>query len=99
VYTVLEDGTVLGSVTAFDGSYALTIPGPTRDVELIATYVGYQPAGGVVSTAAGRVDLELQPVAYDIPEVEIFGDAPGRGPGWAGLGLLGLLLLFLAVDE
>jgi len=107
------DGTFIGgAVTDDEGRYMLEIAGPLREILLRASYVGYADSSQLVDSGASWIDVDLTPVTFELPEVEIFpegepGDDGGdtvtdggdtaTGGGASG-GLL-LLLLLLAASQ
>ena len=88
------DGTfIVGAVSDQVGRYELTVPGVDREILVRVSYVGYVDSSALVASGISWYDVDLTPATYELPEVEIFPDAPAVSAGGAGLGVLALLLL------
>ena len=92
VYYFDANGHAQGEATDSSGMFALIVP---VGVELRCTFVGYEPQA-VTVTASGPINFTLQG-GVDIPEVEIFGDAPAAP--WAVVVGLGATLLALLTSD
>ena len=69
-------GTQLGAVTNTSGFYTISGVAAGR-VTLVVSYIGYRTARREVTVADGqdvRVDVEVQPEARELSEVEVTGD-------------------------
>ena len=68
--TILEKGTNNGTVSDFDGNYALTVSDP--NAVLIYTFIGYQP---VEESVANRsvIDVKLSETSTELEEVVVIG--------------------------
>ena len=85
-----------GAVTDQNGAYQWDPPNEAPDpVPLRVSFVGYQPLYVNVAKYAGQIDFGLNRGAVDLPEFEVFPDAPGVSV--PAVGLLALLALVLAV--
>jgi hypothetical protein len=91
------NGAVVGGTTSgLLGQFELD-PGSDQPVMLRVSFVGYAPQT-ITARRGDWVPVLLERGAFDIPEVEVFGEAPGSNSSapWILGGLL--LLLFLAED-
>lgn len=86
------NGQTQAVATDADGVYVITAP---AGVTLVATFVGYTAAQDVADRT--EVNFALSP-GLDIPEVEIFGDAPAA-PAAVVFGLGATLLALAASDR
>ena len=85
-----------GTTTGLLGQFEYD-PGTDEPVTLRFSFVGYAPK--VVTASRGEwVPVVLDRGTYELPEVEVYGEAPGSG-GSAALLLGGLLLLLFLADD
>jgi len=89
------DGTfIVGAVSDHMGLYELTVPGPVRDILVRVSFVGYADNSQLVDSGASWYDVDMTPVNYELPEVEIFPESTTPpGAGWGLLALVALLAL------
>ena len=91
------DGKLLaGAVAGLGGEYQLDIA-PGSAFILRVSYVGYETASIAVEPGVQWLDVDMERGAVDLPEAEVFGEAPGSGS--AGLLVAGLLLMALLGSE
>lgn len=94
VFYLDADGMAHGEPTSAAGAFGLVVPvGST----LRASFVGYGPQTRTV-TGPGSFTFDMER-GVDIPEVEIFGDAPGAPAAAVAFGLLATLMALATSDR
>lgn len=70
--TVLVQGTSIGVVTGFDGSFSINVPDPVDSKVLVISYIGYE--GQTITIGSKRqFNITLQPDVDSLEEVVIVG--------------------------
>ena len=76
-YVSVKENTKLVSVTGLDGSYSLQA-GNTDPYTLVCTYMGYKTTEVTVGQEDATVNVELEPAAEMLAEIEVIGSHHGR---------------------
>lgn len=69
--SVVAKGTVIGTITDFDGNYALSVPG--NATELIFSYVGYESKTVAIPKGSNVLNVQMKSDAQMLSDVVVIG--------------------------
>lgn len=69
--SVVAKGTVIGTITDFDGNYALSVP--TNATELIFSYVGYESKTVAIPKGSNVLNVQMKSDAQMLSDVVVIG--------------------------
>lgn len=73
--TIQVEGTYRGTITNTDGAFSLLVP--DLPATLLVRFIGYETARvPVAAPLPEHLDVRLEPVAYEMPEIVVSGEDP-----------------------